>query len=589
MEQPQTTSPRSWRLRSPHPVTLFFMLTIGVILLTWFAEALGLQVMHPLTQEQIHIQSVLNPEGVRWLLRHVISNFTGFPSFGVILVSLFGLGLVHHSGLMESCFRKFGTYRRTEGEVVWIVLLLSLAGTLIGDAGMILLPPLCALLCQSASIHPVAGLVISSIVLTLQESSHYFMGSAEDLLIGNAAVLDTTTQADGAQAGIRRLIIDGVPWAMGGGLQWMEPGHLYFAVTSIVCALMVIYIVSRKHLIPTLRHLPLKSREWNLYAAHPSLVTSLEQPAQYATIGQQGEHDTLERQTQHSTLEQQAQHNTSEQQAQHNTLERQAQGMPKLSRKERRAFRGALLSGLLYTGVIIWITNSSGGALRSVNGSLAFSPLMESMEFLISVGLGVMGSVYGFLSGRYRTDSDLIQGITHYYPLLKDFFLLLFFMAQLAAIFSYSHLDLYLALKGSSLLSDLTFPLLPSFPLTGFLLLILLTAVCNIFLVSPMAKWGITPLLLLPWAEGMSSLTATAGTLTPEAVECAFRIGDSCTNVLSPFMYYLPFLLVMIRRYSPKATYSAWLSLTWRYSFTLLLLWSLLFALWLLIGLPWGW
>lgn len=530
MEQPQTTSPRSWRLRSPHPVTLFFMLTIGVILLTWFAEALGLQVMHPLTQEQIHIQSVLNPEGVRWLLRHVISNFTGFPSFGVILVSLFGLGLVHHSGLMESCFRKFGTYRRTEGEVVWIVLLLSLAGTLIGDAGMILLPPLCALLCQSASIHPVAGLVISSIVLTLQESSHYFMGSAEDLLIGNAAVLDTTTQADGAQAGIRRLIIDGVPWAMGGGLQWMEPGHLYFAVTSIVCALMVIYIVSRKHLIPTL-----------------------------------------------------------EQQAQHNTLERQAQGMPKLSRKERRAFRGALLSGLLYTGVIIWITNSSGGALRSVNGSLAFSPLMESMEFLISVGLGVMGSVYGFLSGRYRTDSDLIQGITHYYPLLKDFFLLLFFMAQLAAIFSYSHLDLYLALKGSSLLSDLTFPLLTSFPLTGFLLLILLTAVCNIFLVSPMAKWGITPLLLLPWAEGMSSLTATAGTLTPEAVECAFRIGDSCTNVLSPFMYYLPFLLVMIRRYSPKATYSAWLSLTWRYSFTLLLLWSLLFALWMLIGLPWGW
>ena len=352
MEQPQTTSPRSWRLRSPHPVTLFFMLTIGVILLTWFAEALGLQVMHPLTQEQIHIQSVLNPEGVRWLLRHVISNFTGFPSFGVILVSLFGLGLVHHSGLMESCFRKFGTYRRTEGEMVWIVLLLSLAGTLIGDAGMILLPPLCALLCQSASIHPVAGLVISSIVLTLQESSHYFMGSAEDLLIGNAAVLDATTQADGAQAGIRRLIIEGVPWAMGGGLQWMEPGHLYFAVTSIVCALMVIYIVSRKHLIPTL-----------------------------------------------------------EQQAQHSTLEQQAQGMPKLSRKERRAFRGALLSGLLYTGVIIWITNSSGGALRSVNGSLAFSPLMESMEFLISVGLGVMGSVYGFLSGRYRTDSDLIQGM----------------------------------------------------------------------------------------------------------------------------------------------------------------------------------
>ena len=62
----------------PHPATMFFLLTLAVILLSWIFDVYGLSVLQPQTGEEIRVQSLLSPEGIRWLLRHVITNFTGF-------------------------------------------------------------------------------------------------------------------------------------------------------------------------------------------------------------------------------------------------------------------------------------------------------------------------------------------------------------------------------------------------------------------------------------------------------------------------------------------------------------------------------
>lgn len=64
-----------WRL--PHPATMFLLLTLAVIVLSWIFDIYGLSVFQPQTGEEIRVQSLLSPEGVRWLLRHVVTNFTG--------------------------------------------------------------------------------------------------------------------------------------------------------------------------------------------------------------------------------------------------------------------------------------------------------------------------------------------------------------------------------------------------------------------------------------------------------------------------------------------------------------------------------
>ena len=85
-------------------------------------------------------------------------------------------------------------------------------------------------------------------------------------------------------------------------------------------------------------------------------------------------------------------------------------GYKQLSRKEQRALWGAVIVGLLYAAFVLWATFSSWGILRGVNGGLTRSPFIIGILFLLSLGIGLMGMVYGFVSGRYRTDSDVIEG-----------------------------------------------------------------------------------------------------------------------------------------------------------------------------------
>ena len=90
----------------PHPATMFFLLTLGIIFLSWIFDVYGLNVRLPQTGEEIRVQSLLSPEGIRWLLRHVVTNFTGFAPLGLVIVAMFGIGVAQHSGFIDACIRK---------------------------------------------------------------------------------------------------------------------------------------------------------------------------------------------------------------------------------------------------------------------------------------------------------------------------------------------------------------------------------------------------------------------------------------------------------------------------------------------------
>ena len=89
----------------PHPATMFLLLTVAVIFLSWIFDIYGLSVVNPADGAEIRVQSLLSPEGIRWLLRHVVTNFTGFAPLGMVMVTLFGVGVAEHSGFINACIR----------------------------------------------------------------------------------------------------------------------------------------------------------------------------------------------------------------------------------------------------------------------------------------------------------------------------------------------------------------------------------------------------------------------------------------------------------------------------------------------------
>ena len=113
------------------------------------------------------------------------------------------------------------------------------------------------------------------------------------------------------------------------------------------------------------------------------------------------------------------------------------------------------------------------------------SPFIAGILFLLSLGAGITGMAYGFSSGRYRTDNDVIEGLTQPMKLLGVYFVIAFFAAQMFACFEYSHLDKCLAIMGADLLSSFE----PA-PLSALILFILFTALINLIMVSATSKWA---------------------------------------------------------------------------------------------------
>lgn len=476
----------------PHPATMFFLLTLAVIFLSWIFDIYGLSVLQPQTGEEIRVQSLLSPEGVRWMLRHVITNFTGFAPLGLVIVAMFGIGVAQHSGFIDACIRRGVRRQRDPWRIILLVIISGLLSNVVGDAGYIILLPIAATLFQSVGLHPIGGIITAYVSVSCGYSANMFLSTLDPMIA--AATQEAADMANIAPGQTGPLC------------------NYYFLFASTFLLAYIIYYITRKCLLPHL-----------------------------------GEYEG----------------------------DISFNGYKQLSRKERRAMLSAVIVGLFYVSIILWATFSSWGILRSVNGGLIRSPFIVGILFLLSFGIGLMGMVYGFASGRYRTDGDVIEGLTQPMKLLGVYFVIAFFASQMFACFEYSRLDKCIAIMGADLLTSVRLG-----SLWTLILFIFFTALVNLIMVSATAKWTFMSFIFVPVLAGMG--------ISPDMTQCAFRIGDSATNAITPFLFYMPLVLTYMQQYDKQSTYGSLLRYTWRYSLVILLAWTALFVLWYISGLPLG-
>jgi aminobenzoyl-glutamate transport protein len=470
---------------------MFLWLTVCVVFLSWICDIYGMEVTLPQTGEQLRVQSLLSPEGLRWWLRNAVKNFTGFSPLGMVVVAMFGLGVAQHSGFIDACIRLGIGERRGKSKVVICVIALGLLSNVIGDGGYILLLPIAAMLFQWVGLHPVAGIVTAYVSVACGYSANVILSTVDPLLAHitqDAALARTGYQGSAASL-----------------------SNYFFMSASTLVVGAVIYVVTRRFLFPALGKYEGRSME----PYRP------------------------------------------------------------LSRKERRAFWVAIAVAALYVGLTLWLTFSPYGILRGAGGGLMHSPFIAGILFILSLGIGLTGLAYGFSSGRYRSDVDVIEGLTRPMRLLAVYFVIIFFASQMFACFEYSHLDRCLAILGANMIS--TFQ---GSPLVALVLLILVTATVNLIMVSATAKWTFMSFIFIPMFAQMG--------VDPDITQCAFRIGDSATNAITPFMFYMPLVLVYMRQYDKQATYATLLRHTWRYSLAILAAWTLFFVAWYALGIPMG-
>lgn len=187
------------------------------------------------------------------------------------------------------------------------------------------------------------------------------------------------------------------------------------------------------------------------------------------------------------------------------------------------------------------------------------------------------GLAYGLGARTIRNDNDVIRGMDASVSTMGSYIVMAFFAAQFLAYFNWTNLGTVMAVKGAGVIKDLN---LQDSPTLLMVSLVLFTALINLVIGSASAKWT----LLAPIFVPMFMLLG----YTPELVQGAYRVGDSCTNIITPLNQYFPLILGFAVRYVPKTGIGTMLAMMIPYSIAFLIAWTLMLVAWIALGLPVG-
>lgn len=206
-----------------------------------------------------------------------------------------------------------------------------------------------------------------------------------------------------------------------------------------------------------------------------------------------------------------------------------------LTERQGKALRAAGIFSVLFILAFALMVIPRGGILRGEDGSILNGPFIAGLVPILIFYFILVGVVYGVVAGTLKNSSDV--------PL---------FMAQ--------------ALEG----------------MTGYIVLffILLCCVVNLFMTSGSGKWFIFAPILVPMMMMLG--------YSPAFAQVIYRIGDSCTNAITPIYPYIPIAIGMAKKYDKEFGMGSLISMMLPYSIAFLLVWVVQMVVWVVFNLPLG-
>lgn len=247
----------------------------------------------------------------------------------------------------------------------------------------------------------------------------------------------------------------------------------------------------------------------------------------------------------------------------------------KLSPIEKKALKRSFAVLLGFIALLLLGLIPENGILRGEDGSFLKSPVLKGVVAILFLVAGVMGVVYGKVTGAYKNDSDVMKGMTESMKSLAAYIVLVFFAAQFVSYFNWSNLGIILAINGAHFIESMN---LNIYMLV--ILFVLFSASINLVMGSASAKWVLLAPIFVPMFMFLG--------YTPELTQVIYRIGDSSTNLISPMMSFFALIIVYFQKYDPKAGIGTLIATMLPYSVIFLVTWVIFLMIWIWLGLPLG-
>jgi aminobenzoyl-glutamate transport protein len=249
-----------------------------------------------------------------------------------------------------------------------------------------------------------------------------------------------------------------------------------------------------------------------------------------------------------------------------------------ISRLTKIEKKGIKRSALLFLGFVVLLLIGllpENGILRGTDGSFLRSPVLKGVVAVLFLVAGLMGVVYGKITGKYKNDTDVMKGMSESMKTMASYIVLVFFAAQFVEYFNWSNLGIILAIDGASFIQSLNLGLIPL-----AIMFVIFAGTINLVMGSASAKWALLAPIFVPMFMFLG--------YTPELTQVIYRIGDSVTNIISPMMSFFALIIVYFQKYDEKSGIGTLVATMLPYSVVFFIGWVILLISWLLLGLPLG-
>ena len=154
---------------------LVLILSIIGSLLNWQGTYLKLNMITGATESTlVSVESLFSREGARYLIGNVLSTFMTFTPLVMFLFMMIGIGFAEKTGLFKAIFSN-NKIKIRKFWLTFMVVLVSIISTIIGDIGFVFIIPLAAIIFLANNRNPIIGIIASFVGMTTGYSINLFV------------------------------------------------------------------------------------------------------------------------------------------------------------------------------------------------------------------------------------------------------------------------------------------------------------------------------------------------------------------------------------------------------------------------------
>ncbi len=234
------------------------------------------------------------------------------------------------------------------------------------------------------------------------------------------------------------------------------------------------------------------------------------------------------------------------------------------------------LSLLIYFVILFALCIPSNSFFRGEDGSLLVgSPLMDSVIGLLVLMFFIPGLTYGISTKQIKGVKDLADMGIESVKGIAPFIMLCIMIGQLLSLFTISNLGPIMAIAGGAALKASNLPVV-----VIIVLFVIMVLFVNLFMISGSTKYLIFGPIFVPLFMQLN--------IHPALTQMAYRVGDCCTNSLSPLNPAFLICLTMCQKYDKRMGMGNIFSAMFTYSAFYVISLLIMVSIWVILGIPTG-